>query len=349
MAVETSNQKQIIVWLSVLIIMVFTMVFIGGVTRLTDSGLSMVDWKPIVGAIPPISEADWASEFDKYKAFPEYQKVNYNMTLSEFKYIFFWEWFHRLWGRLIGLAFFFPFVYFLVKKKMDSKLTKKVFVAFILGGLQGLMGWYMVKSGLVNKPDVSQYRLCAHLLLAFTIIGYIYYIILTLNHPRTLSRVVKPMKNFMLFFTGLLILQISYGAIVAGLDAGLTHNTFPKMGREWFPSEFFMLSPWQLNFFENVVAVQFIHRTLGWLLVACGIFIYVKRNSISDFMQKKSIKLVLVMILVQFLLGVGTIVMHVPLAVASIHQLGAVVLFLLTIRALYFSLTDKEGTAVNAI
>lgn len=329
--------------------MVFTMVFIGGVTRLTDSGLSMVDWKPIVGTIPPISEAEWTAEFNKYKAFPEYQKVNFNMTLSEFKYIFFWEWFHRLFGRLIGLAFFFPFVYFLVRKRMDKKLTKKVFVAFILGGLQGLMGWYMVKSGLVNKPDVSQYRLCAHLLLAFTIIGYIYYIILTLTHPRKTSVEKKPLKNIIIGFGGLLVLQVAYGAIVAGLDAGLTHNTFPKMGRHWFPSEFFMLTPWHLNFFENTVAVQFVHRSLGWLLVALAGLIYVKRNSVADFMQKKSIKLVLIMVFVQFLLGIATIVMHVPLAIASMHQLGAVILFLLTIKAVYFSLTDKESTAENSL
>lgn len=338
----TAKDKTIVIWLWTIIVMVFAMVFIGGITRLTDSGLSMVDWKPIVGAIPPLTEQAWLEAFQKYQAYPEFQKVNFNMTLSEFKYIFFWEYFHRLFGRLIGIVFLVPFVYFLVKKKLEKKLAKKVFVAFVLGGLQGLMGWYMVKSGLVNRPDVSQYRLCAHLLLAFLIIGYVFFIILTIKNPSRTLVSKKPARTVLVSFFLVLILQISYGAFVAGLDAGLTHNTFPKMGRFWTPQEMFMLSPTYLNFFENSATVQFMHRTFGWLLIILGAIIFFKQKKINDFTQKKALKLVVLMLLVQFLLGVATLVMYVPIALGSIHQLGAVVLFLLTINALFFSYTEKN-------
>jgi len=338
----SDKNRSVIIWLIFLILMVFAMVFIGGITRLTDSGLSMVDWKPIVGAIPPLNQQEWQQAFLKYQAFPEYQKINFDMTLSEFKSIYFWEYFHRLFGRLIGLAFFFPFVYFLMKKKLDRALSRKVFVAFVLGGMQGLMGWYMVKSGLVNRPDVSQYRLCAHLSLAFLIIGYIYYIILSLRNPERIRVLSKPGFKLLILFFIILIFQIGYGALVAGLDAGLTYNSFPLMGRQWTPKDMFYLSPVYLNFFENTGTVQFMHRTLGWILAILSIAIFFKNKGITDTKQRKATNYVVAMVFIQFLLGVGTIIMAVPIALASIHQLGAVVLFLLSINALYFTLTNSK-------
>lgn len=223
--------RSIIIWLVFVCLMIFAMVIIGGITRLTDSGLSMVEWKPLMGAIPPLTEAEWLRVFDLYKQYPEYQKVNSGMELSEFKFIFFWEYFHRLFGRLIGVVFFIPYVYFLFKKKIEKKLNKKLFIAFILGGLQGLMGWYMVKSGLIDRPDVSHFRLAAHFGLALTIIGYIFWIILGQINFSNQKLIYYP-KLFWSLAILLVILsvQIIYGAFVAGLDAGLAYNTFPTMG-----------------------------------------------------------------------------------------------------------------------
>jgi len=339
---NSSEHKAIIIWLSFIIVMVFAMVFIGGVTRLTDSGLSMVDWKPIMGAIPPLTQSEWQAAFLKYQAYPEFNKVNFHMNLEDFKQIYFWEYFHRLFGRLIGLVFIIPFLYFSFKKKISKAFGKKVFVAFILGGMQGLMGWYMVKSGLVNRPDVSQYRLSAHLLLAFVIIGYVYFLILQLRNPGRTKVSNKPVSKILILFFTVLILQITYGAFVAGLDAGLTHNTFPKMGRTWIPNDMFTHVPTWINFFENIAAVQFVHRYIGWALIFLGAFIFTKLKKINDVLQKKYVKLILIMLVIQFLLGISTLVLLVPISIASLHQLGAVILFLLTINALYFSFTDEN-------
>ena len=202
------TQKPVIYWLYTIMAMVFAMVFIGGVTRLTDSGLSMVDWKPLMGAIPPLNEQQWQDAFAKYQAFPEFQKVNFDMNLAGFKKIFFWEYFHRLFGRLVGIVFFFPFVYFVWKNKIKKNQRFKVFIGFILGGLQGLLGWYMVKSGLVNKPDVSQFRLAAHLMLAFIIIGYLYYIVLVIKNPKRKNTHYK--SKLIPFFSLLLVVQIIF-------------------------------------------------------------------------------------------------------------------------------------------
>jgi cytochrome c oxidase assembly protein subunit 15 len=332
-----SSNRAIIIWLVLIIFMVFCMVFIGGITRLTDSGLSMVNWRPLMGAIPPLSEAEWLSTFNAYKAFPEYLIINKGMSLSEFKMIFFWEYFHRLFGRMIGLVFFFPYVYFFFTKKISKTLNKKLLVAFILGGLQGLMGWYMVKSGLVNKPDVSHYRLAAHLSLAFAIIGYIYWLVLDLRNPGFgKSRSNKLSLTLNLFFL-LLCIQIIYGALVAGLDAGLTYNTFPKMGQNWLPRDAMFMQPLWSNFLENTGTVQFIHRTFGWLLVIIGSSILYQSKSLQNLTQKKSIQFVALALILQFLLGVVTLVMIIPVPIASMHQIGACVLFTLTLRALFFT------------
>ena len=335
MQTESSN-RSIVIWLYIIMFMVFCMVLIGGITRLTDSGLSMVDWRPIMGAIPPLTEAQWLETFEAYRQYPEYKLINKGMSLSDFKFIFFWEYFHRLFGRLIGIAFFFPFVYFTVKKKFSSSMFKKLCVAFVLGGMQGLMGWYMVKSGLVNKPDVSHLRLCAHLSLAFIIIGYIYWLTLELKFKASNNQLTKSFKPLFIFFI-ILCIQIMYGAFVAGLDAGLTYNTFPLMGRNFLPKDMFFMQPVLINLIENSGTIQFVHRTIGWILFAMGIYFFVKANQSENFQLKKGFKMLGVIVVLQFILGVSTLVMFVPISLASMHQIGACILLLVTIRCLFFS------------
>ena len=222
-----SNNRLVSWWLTLVATMVFFMVLIGGITRLTDSGLSMVDWRPIMGVLPPMNQQEWQETFQKYQSYPEYQKINQDMDLEGFKRIFFWEYFHRLFGRLLGVVFFIPFALFVAKKQLSPSQIKKYSIAFILGGSQGLLGWYMVQSGLVSRPDVSHYRLAAHLLLALTIIGYLYWLILELKfEKRQFTWANRNTGSVMsLFFLLLLIIQILYGAFVAGLDACLLYTS----------------------------------------------------------------------------------------------------------------------------
>lgn len=330
-----NEYRSIIIWLIIVCVMVFIMVMIGGITRLTDSGLSMVDWRPLIGAIPPLSEGEWLKVFNDYKSFPEYQKINQGMSLSDFKYIFFWEYFHRLWGRLIGMVFFFPFTYFWLKGKLSKPLKLKLIIAFLLGGSQGILGWYMVKSGLVDRPDVSHFRLAAHLGLAFIIIGYISWIIFGLTESKEMNLTPdKKISRVLLVFLGLLCFQIIYGAFVAGLDAGIGYNTFPKMGRSWVPNAIFSYPSIIKDFLENRVMIQFVHRTGGWLLfIFSFIFIFLKKKT-RNYTQARSLKLIIGMIHLQFILGVLTIIYSVPLSIALLHQLGACILLILTINAM---------------
>lgn len=330
------EHPSISLWLKTLILMVLAMVFIGGVTRLTDSGLSMVDWRPIIGTIPPLTETDWLMSFEKYKQFPEYQKINVGMSLDEFKKIFFWEYFHRLFGRLIGLVFFVPFIVFLWQRKMSKKFMKKASIAFALGALQGLMGWYMVKSGLVNRPDVSQFRLAAHLLLAFLIVGYLYWILLEIKFPVRKYSLQNPGTKFVVTFFVVLVCQYLFGAFVAGLDAGLTHNTFPKMGRSWIPVEAMFVDG--LGPLDNPVFVQFIHRLLGVILVAMSLWVFIARPVCFHFLQKKSVYMLCVVTMAQFVLGVLTLLLHVPLFTASLHQVVGCILLIAMVRSTFFTL-----------
>lgn len=344
---QATNSRPIILWLLIVCALVFFMVIVGGITRLTDSGLSMVDWRPIMGAIPPLNEQEWLKVFAMYQNYPEYKLVNEGMTLSQFKFIFFWEYFHRLTGRLIGLVFFFPYMYFLFSKKLSRNLNLKLLVAFVLGGLQGLMGWYMVKSGLVDRPDVSHYRLAAHLSLAFLIIGYIFWIIFGLIKSEKQLPYNKSLHRTLLVFGSILVIQIVYGAFVAGLDAGIGYNTFPTMNGQWVPSSFFFLSPKWLNFFENNAAIQFIHRTIGWVILFMSVGMWFKFRKITlDSLQRTALNRLFLMVFVQFTLGVFTIVLVVPISVASLHQVGACVLMLLTLRAIY--LVSPSENKLNA-
>ena len=345
---DRKTKKQITIWLISACMLIFLMVIIGGITRLTHSGLSMVEWHPISGAIPPMNDSAWETEFEKYQQFPEYQKLNYGMTLSQFKFIFFWEYVHRLIGRLLGIFFIIPFTYFLIIKKLKPPLMKKLLFMFLLGGLQGLYGWYMVKSGLVDDPHVSHYRLAGHLILAFGLMAYILWTTLTLNKERFIPSTdynkekLQPVFNWIV---AVIILQIIYGAFTAGLKAGYGWNTFPKMAGEWVPSNRLLpLSPIWKNFLEHTFTVQFIHRLLGWVLTMLipGFWRYCKGFQLT-LQQVKAVDWLLWAILIQFGLGVLTLIMVVPVWLGVLHQAGAVILFLTAVY-IRFLLNNLEST-----
>jgi cytochrome c oxidase assembly protein subunit 15 len=339
------EHKPVIIWLGLICLMVFLMVIVGGVTRLTHSGLSMVEWRPLIGIIPPFGEAQWMEVFNKYKQFPEYQKINIGMTLSEFKGIFYWEYGHRVLGRLVGMVFFFPWVIFLIQKRIERKLNLKLLLLFILGGSQGLLGWYMVKSGLVNDPNVSHYRLASHLGLAFIICGYGFWIMMDLMNPNQIkNEAAKSMRIWALVITALTSVQIVYGAFVAGLKAGFMYNTFPKMNGEWIPSVAFDLSPFILNFLENHAMVQFMHRVVAWLLLFSVLaFFFVARTKNLSVRQARSILFMMLMVIIQFALGVWTLLATVPVSLGATHQAGACVFFIIMIYVIH-SFSGSKNT-----
>ena len=327
----SDNDRAIVRWLLVCLLLIFSMVILGGVTRLTGSGLSMVTWHP-TGAWPPIGAEQWLSEFSLYQQFPEYQKLNREMTLDRFKSIYWFEYSHRMLGRLIGLVFILPFGYFWLRKKIKPGLTPRLVVMFFLGGLQGLLGWYMVKSGLVSNPHVSQYRLTAHLLAAILIYGFILWNILNLafSEPyRHLAESKTPgWRKVSLVLVGLVLLTIVSGGFVAGLKAGLIFNTFPLMGDSLIPAGVAALSPWYLNPLENMVTVQFNHR---WLAVTTGLllfFWYLRgRSSFDEPRLQRSFKLIGMMVIIQLALGIATLLLQVPVVLGALHQAGALLLF----------------------
>jgi cytochrome c oxidase assembly protein subunit 15 len=336
------QKKQVTIWLYFIIFLVFAMVVVGGVTRLTHSGLSIVEWKPLMGAIPPLNQEAWEEVFEKYKQFPEYKIHNRHMSLSDFKFIFFWEYFHRLLGRTIGLAYLIPFLFFYFKKYFDKKLTIRLLIGFLLGGLQGGMGWFMVKSGLVDNPAVSHYRLAAHLSIAFAIAGYLFWIILEILGDKSSEKKSdkksdeKPHRRFnlSLYITAGICLQIIYGAFVAGKKAGLGFNTFPKMDDSWIPDEVFSIEPAWLNFFETNAAIQFAHRVIAWILVIAIPFVLIKfKNEFNTVIQKRARHLLLSTLGVQFILGVLTILYigESKVVLPTIHQAGAFVLFIFSV------------------
>jgi heme a synthase len=324
-------QKPIAIWLLACCILVFAMVVVGGVTRLTDSGLSIVEWQPIVGTMPPLGQKDWDELFEKYHQTPQYKKVNLGMSLDEFKGIFWWEYFHRLLGRVIGLAFFIPFLYFVVKRAIDRPLGLKLTGIFLLGGLQGAMGWYMVKSGLVDNPHVSQYRLTAHLGLAFLIYATMFWVALELLSPTVPwhgNIRLRALRRFSMAITSLIFIMILSGGFVAGIRAGFAYNTFPLMNGHFIPPEIFMLEPWYRNFFDNMATVQFDHRMIAWTLaILIPVFWYRSRSLPLSGSARFACSLLLIMLAIQIGLGISTLLLVVPLPLAAAHQAGAVLLF----------------------
>lgn len=311
--------------------MVFATLVVGGVTRLTHSGLSIVEWQPIVGTIPPMSEADWQEVFRKYQQTPEYQKVNRGMSLDEFKYIFYWEYVHRVLGRSIGVVFLLPFLYFVFRRRVEGALLPKLIGIFILGGLQGAMGWYMVKSGLVDDPRVSQYRLTAHLGLAFIIFAAMLWVALDLRVRRGDSwagEKLRALQQFAAAVALLVFVMVLTGGIVAGIRAGLAYNTFPLMNGHVVPPEIFMLEPWYMNFFNNIATVQFVHRAIAWMLaVVVPYFWFRTRRVEASPRVRLAGNWLLLALAAQIALGITTLLYVVPVPLAAAHQAGAMVVF----------------------
>ena len=331
---EARNRRQIAIWLLTCCALVFSMVVLGGVTRLTGSGLSMVEWEPVSGILPPRREAGWEAEFARYRESPQYQEVNVGMTLAEFKVIFWFEYAHRLLGRALGLVFLVPFLYFFIRGKIERSLVPRLVLVFIIGGLQGLLGWYMVKSGLIDNPHVSQYRLAAHLTVAVAVYGYMLWVALDLLvRPSSATAGIRAttgapkLKQVAVFVISLILVTMISGAFVAGLKAGLAYNTFPKMGDAWVPAGLFVLDPLYRNFFENIVTVQFQHRVLAGLVLASVLVFWflVKRHAFSQSTRFGS-HVLLASALSQIGLGIGTLLLYVPTPLAAAHQANALLL-----------------------
>ena len=321
---------------------IFAMIVVGGVTRLTHSGLSMVDWKPVMGFIPPLSDSQWQETFDAYKLYPEYQKVNKGMSLGEFKNIFYWEYGHRVLGRSIGLVFIVPFVLLWLQGKIEKPLAPRLMIALLLGGLQGLMGWYMVMSGLIDTPRVSHYRLAAHLILALVILSYLFWVILDLRETQKFD-VSRGFRTLCLLVLGLVALQILFGAFTAGLRAGLGFNTFPLMDGRLIAEAATMMTPLWVNFFENGAMVQFVHRWLGTLLLLLVIILFATAV-LGDVPRRLMVVcgLLAAATITQFVLGVFTLVNYVPIILASSHQ-GVACLSLLASVLLVYSVQTPAG------
>jgi len=327
------DNKRVIYWLMIGCLLIFIMVVVGGITRLTHSGLSISNYKLISGTIPPMNEAEWVAEYSLYKQYPEYQKVraNTNFTLQDFKDIYFWEWIHRVIGRFIGLIFFLPFLYFLIRKQLSKPTIKKTIILLFLGGFQGFLGWYMVKSGLIDNPDVSHYRLAAHLTTAFITFAYTLWVALDLMFPNSKTINIK-FRNLVRLGLVVLILQIIYGAFVAGLDAGFIHNHWPLMNDGKFMHEtvYIEQNPIYKNFIEGKSGVQFVHRILAYIVVIVIFIIWYKAKKLNiTKYQLKGVNLLLIMVGIQFVLGVLTIMLGVPVWLGVTHQVGA--FFLLSI------------------
>jgi cytochrome c oxidase assembly protein subunit 15 len=328
---DNAARKQIAIWLLACCALLFVMVVVGGVTRLTHSGLSIVEWKPVVGALPPLNQEQWQDAFSKYQQTPEYDKVNRGMTLEAFKGIFWWEYGHRLLGRGIGAAFLLPFLYFLMRGKLDRPLALKLWGIFFLGSLQGAMGWYMVKSGLVDDPRVSQYRLTAHLGLALLIYAAMFWVALDLLFPvRAAQRAeaIDRLRKLSLWLAALIFVIALSGGMVAGIRAGLAYNTFPLMNGHWVPPEIMMLEPWYLNFFNNMATVQFNHRLIAWMLAFLVplFWLRARRLPLNPAAQWACDALLITLVL-QISLGIATLLLVVPVTLAAAHQGGALLLF----------------------
>jgi cytochrome c oxidase assembly protein subunit 15 len=345
---EARRRHRIIAaWLLVMCAMVFVMVVLGGVTRLTHSGLSMVEWKPVSGWLPPHTEAAWHEVFEKYRQTPEFREVNKDMTLSGFKGIFWLEFVHRVWGRLLGVAFLVPFIFFVARGWARGPMVGKLAVMFVLGGLQGVLGWYMVKSGLVDRPDVSQYRLTAHLGAALVIHAYMFWVALGLLLPAAPqagpSTGKPPAGGGLAAGLAVLVLVTALsGGFVAGLDAGLSYNTFPLMSGQLIPDGLFAMDPPWVNFFENITTVQFDHRILAYAVAVMVALVWWRaRNAGSPRIRRAVTGLVLAAV-VQVGLGIATLLLMVPVSVAALHQAGAVVLFTV---ALWVAHAMRPGSA----
>ncbi len=341
-------RKGIRAWLVVIFALVMTMIAVGGLTRLTDSGLSITEWKPVTGAVPPMNEAAWVAEFEKYQQIPEYVLQNEGMSLSEFKSIYWWEWGHRQLGRVIGLVWALGYAGFALARKVPTGWHKRLLFIGVLGGLQGAIGWWMVSSGLVGERlDVASYRLATHLGLAFVILGFIAWYVFLLGRSEAELLQARRNKDAKLFSmsTGMLhfaFLQILLGALVAGIDAGRGYTDWPLMGGQVLPPDPFYIEPLWRNFFENPALVQFIHRVAGYLLFAFGVVTWLKGRKSANKATAGAFNLMGALLFFQVVLGIVTVLHGAPLALGLAHQLGAVALFVAISRARFLSQFPKS-------
>lgn len=349
---RTRDRRAIRVWLYGVCLLIFAMIVVGGATRLTESGLSITEWKPIHGVIPPLSVAEWEEELEKYRQIPEYQLINKGMSLAEFKFIYWWEWSHRLLGRVIGVAFFLPLVWFWARGRVEPWLRPWLIGGFVLGGMQGVIGWWMVASGLVDRVDVSQYRLATHLTLACLILAYL----LALARHLALAPLDGPARQGASGYSGaaggllaLLCVQIFLGGLVAGLNAGLTFNSWPLMDGAWIPDGLWLMQPVWLNHFENVLTVQFQHRLTAYLLVLVAVWVAISvwRNGNARALRPVALAVVGVL-LVQMTLGILTLLGHVPFTLALFHQ-GFIVIVLAAMVEFWIRARLHPANAVRVL
>ena len=343
---KNSNEKirnTIQLWLKTLFVLIVLIILVGGLTRLTDSGLSITEWKPITGALPPFSAESWAAEFSKYQQIPEYKLQNEGMSLSEFKFIYWWEWGHRQLGRVIGLVWFCGFIFLLSFGKIQKLWRLRLLLIGVLIGVQGTVGWWMVSSGLTGTVlDVASYRLATHLGLAFIILGYITWFVLILGRSETFllqaRRNAEP--KFIFLSTGLLhltFLQILLGALVAGIDAGRTYTDWPLMAGQFFPPDLFYLKPWWRNFFEDPGLVQFVHRVGGYILFIFCVYSWSSVRKSGNESLKFGFNLILAIAFFQMVLGIVTVMYAAPWEIAIIHQFGAILLWVSVLRARFIT------------
>ena len=335
-------------WLIGVAALIALMVLVGGATRLTESGLSIVEWKPVPGSLPPLTDAQWHAAFEGYKQIPQYRELNAGMTLAEFKTIFWWEWSHRLLGRFIGVAYLLPFLYFLWRGALGADLKRRLWAIFALGALQGAVGWWMVASGLTQRTEVSQYRLAAHLILALVIFAAIVWTVLRMRAGPALATVAR-LKSFAQFLFGLTFLQIYFGALVAGLRAGRAYNTWPDIDGAFIPSadRLFFETPWWRNLFDNVLTVQFEHRMTAYLLLAVALWhaIDAVRAQAPSAVVRGAWWLAGAMLL-QAVLGILTLLNQVPIDLALSHQAVAIVVLTLAVVNLE-RLSPRRVTALS--
>jgi len=331
MVFQTADKNRQIVgyWLLFMAFMVFAMIVVGGATRLTESGLSMVNWNPVTGTLPPLNASEWQKEFSDYKQSPEYRLKNAGMSLEDFKGIFYWEWGHRLLGRLIGLFFFLPLVYFWMRGQIPYGYKARLVFLFFLGGAQGLLGWYMVMSGLVDEPAVSHYRLTAHLGLALFIFGSLLWTALSLLNPKPAAH-APAMKILTHIFMTALIIQLLMGALVAGLKAGHIFNTWPMMGETFIPEGLTMMEPIWLNFLDNAITVQFDHRIGAYIVAVLAIFLWML-SRLQSTSVKKAANAVIVVVFAQIVFGIIMLLQSVPVFLGTVHQGGGAILLAVTV------------------
>jgi cytochrome c oxidase assembly protein subunit 15 len=321
-------QRPVALWLLACCALVFAMVVVGGITRLTHSGLSIVEWQPLVGALPPLNERQWEETFAKYRETPEFRLRNHDMTLAGFKGIFFWEYLHRLLGRLVGAVFFIPFLYFLARGRIRGTLAWKLGAIFALGALQGALGWFMVKSGLVDDPRVSPVRLAAHLGMAFLLLALMAWTALDLLVPEAAARDSRRSRTLATVLVAVVFGMVLSGALVAGIRAGYAYNTWPLMNGQWIPGEILLIDPWWDNFVYNMATVQFDHRGIAYLVAAIAVATWLSvRAEVQDARARRWAHALLAAVAVQIALGISTLLLRVPVPLAAVHQAGAVIVF----------------------